>query len=150
MQIWRRPYRANQPLTFQSHAKVKGHLANRQIKVRMRRHEWSKFQVPTDSCISVTTVMDVSQLYRKFTWQHVVTSSDVGQGEGLRACVGAGVIFTNTVFRFNFDQFWQFVHTIKSPIPHFLNIQCMSCQLFSVKRDEQLQSVIGSRVQLKL
>ena len=35
----------------------------------MRRHEGT---VLTDSCISVTTVMDVSQLYGA-TWQHVVT-----------------------------------------------------------------------------
>ena len=57
----------------------------------MRRHEGSHFPVPTDSCISVTTVvlMDVSQLYGATCGRHMVRQSRI---PGLKLCGHVGSV----------------------------------------------------------
>ena len=53
--------RANRPLTLQSHARSKA------TSLIDSKHATSRgIQVSTDSCISLTTVMDFSQLYRAY------------------------------------------------------------------------------------
>ena len=50
--------RANRPLTFQSHARSKVTSLNRQIKIHMWHvTRYTTYQVPTDSCNSLTTVV---------------------------------------------------------------------------------------------
>jgi len=66
--------RANRPLTFKSRARSKVTSLIDRLKCTCD----VTIQVPTDSCISVTTVMDVSQLYRGV---YVTTCGHVGSVE---------------------------------------------------------------------
>jgi len=67
--IWRRTYKGKSTSDLSKSRKVKGHLANRQIKIRTRRHEGSKFQhwqlYQCNDCNGRFTT-----LQSLYTWQH--------------------------------------------------------------------------------